>query len=81
MKLLHVMVKIETYAIVLQSDGVTHRKSDSRWNSSVNIGRLETKPKKLSVRCSKAKPYVLISGHTNEFSCITNSLLPARIDY
>ena len=48
MKLLHVMVKTGTYVIVLQSDGVTHRKSDNRWNSSVHMGRLETKLKTLS---------------------------------
>ena len=28
-----------------------------------------------AVRCSKAKPYVLISGHTNEFSCISRKVL------
>ena len=44
MKLLRVTVKTETYLIVLQSDGVMHRKSDNR-STSVNIGRLETKLK------------------------------------
>ena len=48
MKLLCVMVKTETYVIVLQSDGVMHRKSDNRSNSSVNIGRPKTKLKTLS---------------------------------
>ena len=43
MKLLHVMAKTETFVIVLQSDGVMHRKSDNRSNFFVNIGRLETK--------------------------------------
>ena len=41
MKLLRVMVKTKTYVNVLQSDAVTHRKSDNGWNSTVNTGRLK----------------------------------------
>ena len=42
------MVKTGTFVIVLQSDGVTHRKSGNRWNSSVSTGHLETKLKTLN---------------------------------